>query len=109
MRKSFRRSASTAIAACVLDDKNDRFIEYLDRKGVPYANPTPVIPRSQRLLCRPDPAKRARFPRRLPPHGGHGKVTDRSHAFRRGGDSGLLPESLKLIPTTPLFVPLLAR
>jgi hypothetical protein len=51
-----RRTASAAIAAFVLatgaavsvapahaDERDDRFIEFLDQKGVPYSNPTEII------------------------------------------------------------------
>lgn len=56
MSPTFRRSASAAIAAALVaagaavsvapahaDDKDDRFIAYLDQKGVPYASKTEVI------------------------------------------------------------------
>jgi hypothetical protein len=53
---AFRRSATAAIAALLLaagaavsaapaqaDEKDDRFIEFLDRKGVPYSSETEII------------------------------------------------------------------
>jgi hypothetical protein len=55
-RTAVRRSVSSAIAALLLaaaaavsvapahaDEKDDKFVEFLDQKGVPYANKTEII------------------------------------------------------------------
>jgi hypothetical protein len=55
-RIAIRRSMTTAIAALLLavgaavsvapahaDEKDDKFIEFLEQKGVPYANKTEII------------------------------------------------------------------
>lgn len=64
MRQTFRRGATAAVAALVLttgaavsiapahaqEDRNQTFIDFLDRKGVPYKNETTAV-RMAKQFC----------------------------------------------------------